>query len=165
MCLLGFQTPLGIWVIIGIHCLPLWLYGDRCGLLSQSLGLTPWIQTVGTLVLAAGRLLGFVAEVRSHMLEFDFIQIYFILIYSHLLWLRKQMWIKGHLTNGPSNLLPSHIIMHITCEMWLYNLFLIPPSTSQQVWCIWVHIKHLTDDEIKESWKHCNQVVNLLWLN
>ncbi|CAL8350188.1 unnamed protein product [Lota lota] len=77
----GFKTPLGTWVIIGIHCLPLWLYGNRWGFLSQPLGLPPWIQTVGTLWLTAGRLLGFVAE----------------------------------------------------------------------VWCIWVHIKHLTDDEMEKK--------------
>ncbi|CAL8360133.1 unnamed protein product [Merluccius merluccius] len=77
----GFQTPLGAWVIGGVHCLPLWLYGFRWGVLSQTLGLSPWMQTVGTVVLAAGRLLGFVAE----------------------------------------------------------------------VWCIWVHIKHLTNNEIEKK--------------
>ncbi|CAL8344170.1 unnamed protein product [Arctogadus glacialis] len=77
----GFKTPLGTWVIIGIHCLPLWLYGHRWGILSAPLGLPPLIQTLGTLGLTAGRLLGFVAE----------------------------------------------------------------------VWCIWVHIKHLIDDEIEKK--------------
>ncbi|XP_030236634.1 uncharacterized protein si:ch1073-145m9.1 [Gadus morhua] len=77
----GFKTPLGAWVIIGIHCLPLWLYGHRWGLLSAPLGLPPLIQTLGTLGLTAGRLLGLVAE----------------------------------------------------------------------VWCIWVHIKHLIDDEIEKK--------------
>ncbi|XP_059930709.1 uncharacterized protein si:ch1073-145m9.1 isoform X3 [Gadus macrocephalus] len=81
LCLQGFKTPLGAWVIIGIHCLPLWLYGHRWGLLSAPLGLPPLIQTLGTLGLTAGRLLGFVAE----------------------------------------------------------------------VWCIWVHIKHLIDDEIEKK--------------
>ena len=71
LCLQGFKTPLGTWVIIGIHCLPLWLYGRRWGALSGALGLPPLIQTVGTLGLAAGRLLGFVAEVGIHMLGFD----------------------------------------------------------------------------------------------
>ncbi|KAM4628393.1 CDP-diacylglycerol--glycerol-3-phosphate 3-phosphatidyltransferase [Polymixia lowei] len=54
----GFRTPLGTWVIGGIHCLPLWLYGYRWGLLSH-----PWIQILGTLVLVVGRLLGFLVEI------------------------------------------------------------------------------------------------------
>ncbi|XP_029922217.1 uncharacterized protein LOC115369686 [Myripristis murdjan] len=58
----GFRTPLGTWVISGFHCLPLWLYGYQWGLLSRCLHLPPWIQALGTLVLAAGRLLGLSVE-------------------------------------------------------------------------------------------------------
>ncbi|XP_056139633.1 uncharacterized protein si:ch1073-145m9.1 [Lampris incognitus] len=58
----GFRTPLGAWVIGGIHCLPLWLYGIRWDLLSHPLNLPPWLQALGTLVLAVGRLLGLSVE-------------------------------------------------------------------------------------------------------
>ncbi|XP_071374597.1 CDP-diacylglycerol--serine O-phosphatidyltransferase [Centroberyx affinis] len=59
----GFHTPLGTWVISGLHCLPLWLYGYRWGWLSHGLCLPPWIQALGTLLLAAGRLLGLSVEI------------------------------------------------------------------------------------------------------
>ncbi|XP_070685816.1 uncharacterized protein [Pempheris klunzingeri] len=55
----GFRTPLGTWVVSGLHCLPLWLYGCRWGLLC----LPPWIQAGGALLLAAGRLLALSVEV------------------------------------------------------------------------------------------------------
>ncbi|XP_012990961.3 uncharacterized protein si:ch1073-145m9.1 isoform X1 [Esox lucius] len=75
----GFQTPLGTWVICGLHGLPLWLYGYQQGVLTQALCAPLWLQTLGTLVLAAGRLLGL----------------------------------------------------------------------SVEIWCIWAHIKHLTNEELK----------------
>ncbi|KAM7399846.1 hypothetical protein PAMP_019087 [Pampus punctatissimus] len=59
----GFRTPLGTWVVSGLHGLPLWLYGDQRGLLSHWLFLPLWIQALGTLVLAAGRLLALTVEV------------------------------------------------------------------------------------------------------
>lgn len=59
----GFQTPLGTWVVSGLHCLPLWLYGCQRGLLAHWLHLPLWIQTVGTLLLATGRLLALLVEV------------------------------------------------------------------------------------------------------
>ncbi|KAM9359104.1 uncharacterized protein ABDE67_002251 [Symphorus nematophorus] len=58
----GFRTPLGTWVVSGLHCLPLWLYGCQRGLPARWLLLTPWMQTVGTLLLTAGRLLALTAE-------------------------------------------------------------------------------------------------------
>uniref|UniRef100_A0A3Q1FXI6 Uncharacterized LOC110955868 n=1 Tax=Acanthochromis polyacanthus TaxID=80966 RepID=A0A3Q1FXI6_9TELE len=60
----GFWTPLGAWVVGGLHCLPLWLYWYQRGLLSHWLDLPLWIQAAGTLLLAAGRLLALSAEVR-----------------------------------------------------------------------------------------------------
>ncbi|XP_013889356.1 uncharacterized protein si:ch1073-145m9.1 isoform X2 [Austrofundulus limnaeus] len=58
----GFRTPLGVWVVSGLHCLPLWLYAHRSGVLSDHLDLHPWTQAVGTVLLAAGRLLALSAE-------------------------------------------------------------------------------------------------------
>lgn len=66
LVLLGFQTPLGTWVIGGLHCLPLWLYGYHWDLLSNPLSLPSWLQALGTLLLAVGRLLGLSVEVRIH---------------------------------------------------------------------------------------------------
>ncbi|XP_059186700.1 uncharacterized protein si:ch1073-145m9.1 [Centropristis striata] len=59
----GFRTPLGTWVVSGLHCLPLWLYGYQWGLLSHWLYLPVWIQALGTLLLAAGRLLALPVEI------------------------------------------------------------------------------------------------------
>ncbi|XP_028276296.1 uncharacterized protein LOC114445432 [Parambassis ranga] len=59
----GFRTPLGMWVVSGLHCLPVWMYACQWGLLSHWLGLPLGIQTLGTLLLAAGRLLALSAEV------------------------------------------------------------------------------------------------------
>ncbi|XP_072249273.1 CDP-diacylglycerol--glycerol-3-phosphate 3-phosphatidyltransferase isoform X2 [Leuresthes tenuis] len=59
----GFRTPLGVWVVSGLHCLPLWLYAYDRGLLSSWLDLPLWIQVMGTLLLAVGRLLALSAEV------------------------------------------------------------------------------------------------------
>ncbi|KAI3354665.1 hypothetical protein L3Q82_019162, partial [Scortum barcoo] len=59
----GFRTPLGTWVVSGLHCLPLWLYGYQWGLLSHWLYLPLWIQTGGTVLLVAGRLLALSVEV------------------------------------------------------------------------------------------------------
>ncbi|XP_030007400.1 uncharacterized protein LOC115431286 [Sphaeramia orbicularis] len=58
----GFRTPLGLWVVSGLHLLPLWLYGFQRGLLSHWLDVPLWIQTQGTVMLAAGRLLALSAE-------------------------------------------------------------------------------------------------------
>lgn len=58
----GFRTPLGLWVVAGLHCLPLWLYGGQRGLLSNWLGMPHWAQTVGTVLLVAGRLLALIVE-------------------------------------------------------------------------------------------------------
>ncbi|KAF7642918.1 hypothetical protein LDENG_00248320, partial [Lucifuga dentata] len=58
----GFQTPVGLWVVSGLHCLPLWLYGQQCGLLSDRMFLPAWMVFVGTVLLAAGRLLALSAE-------------------------------------------------------------------------------------------------------
>ncbi|XP_023145082.2 uncharacterized protein si:ch1073-145m9.1 isoform X2 [Amphiprion ocellaris] len=77
----GFWTPLGVWVVGGLHCLPLWLYSYQWGLLSHWLDVPLWIQAAGTLLLAAGRLL----------------------------------------------------------------------ALSAEVWCIWSHIEHLTNDEMEEK--------------
>ncbi|CAK6970335.1 CDP-diacylglycerol--inositol 3-phosphatidyltransferase [Scomber scombrus] len=58
----GFRTPLGTWVVSGLHCLPLWLYGYQRGLLSRWFYLPLWIQAPGTVLLAAGRLLALTVE-------------------------------------------------------------------------------------------------------
>ncbi|XP_051963582.1 CDP-diacylglycerol--glycerol-3-phosphate 3-phosphatidyltransferase [Xyrauchen texanus] len=58
----GFKTPLGILTIAGLHVLPLWLYGYQHEVLSKALNVQNWLQIVGILVLAAGRLLGFAVE-------------------------------------------------------------------------------------------------------
>uniref|UniRef100_A0AAZ1Y3I7 Uncharacterized protein n=1 Tax=Oreochromis aureus TaxID=47969 RepID=A0AAZ1Y3I7_OREAU len=52
-----FRTPLGVWVVGGLHCLPVWLYACQWGVLSHWLELPLWIQHVGMLLLAAGRVL------------------------------------------------------------------------------------------------------------
>lgn len=57
----GFQTPLGLLVVSGLHCLPLWLYSEQRGLLEAFLPF--WIQVQVTLLLTGGRLLAFSAEV------------------------------------------------------------------------------------------------------
>uniref|UniRef100_A0A4W5R3W4 CDP-diacylglycerol--inositol 3-phosphatidyltransferase n=1 Tax=Hucho hucho TaxID=62062 RepID=A0A4W5R3W4_9TELE len=59
----GFRTPLGTWMISGLHGLPLWLYGYQRGVLSHPLCAPLWLQTLGTLILAAGRLLGVSVEI------------------------------------------------------------------------------------------------------
>ncbi|KAM8768529.1 uncharacterized protein AB9X84_022727 isoform 1-T1 [Acanthopagrus schlegelii] len=59
----GFRTPLGTWVVSGLHCLPLWLYGCQWDLLTRWLYLPSWIQTLGTVLLGAGRLLALSAEI------------------------------------------------------------------------------------------------------
>ncbi|XP_046891229.1 uncharacterized protein si:ch1073-145m9.1 isoform X1 [Hypomesus transpacificus] len=59
----GFWTPLGMWVIGGVHGLPLWLYGLQWGVLSYSLCFPPWLQAFGTVFLTLGRLLGLSVEV------------------------------------------------------------------------------------------------------
>ncbi|KAG7479859.1 CDP-diacylglycerol-inositol 3-phosphatidyltransferase 1 [Solea senegalensis] len=53
----GFRTVLGTLVVSGLHCLPLWLYVCEWDLLPL------WIQAVGTMVLAAGRLLALSVEI------------------------------------------------------------------------------------------------------
>lgn len=55
----GFRTPVGVWVVSGLHGLPVWLFACRAGLLP------PLVQPVGTMVLAAGRLLALFAEVET----------------------------------------------------------------------------------------------------
>jgi len=72
----GFKTPLGILTIAGLHVLPVWLYGYQHEVLSHALYAPYWIQTLGILVLAAGRLLCFAVEVRSMFTQ-----------YYHKLWL------------------------------------------------------------------------------
>ncbi|XP_068173773.1 uncharacterized protein si:ch1073-145m9.1 isoform X2 [Antennarius striatus] len=52
----GFWTPLGVWVMGGLHALPLWLYWCHWG------SPAPPIQILGTLLLGAGRLLALTAE-------------------------------------------------------------------------------------------------------
>ncbi|XP_011617280.1 uncharacterized protein [Takifugu rubripes] len=53
----GFRTPLGLWVVSGLHCLPLWLYMHHKGL-----QLPVWIQGLGTFLLVTGRLLALSVE-------------------------------------------------------------------------------------------------------
>ncbi|XP_042269639.1 CDP-diacylglycerol--glycerol-3-phosphate 3-phosphatidyltransferase isoform X1 [Thunnus maccoyii] len=69
----GFRTPLGTWVVSGLHCLPLWLYGYQRGLLSSWLYLPLWIQVLGTVLLAAGRLLALSVEVFCIWTYIDFL--------------------------------------------------------------------------------------------
>ncbi|KAG1951674.1 CDP-diacylglycerol--glycerol-3-phosphate 3-phosphatidyltransferase [Pimephales promelas] len=66
----GFKTPLGILTIAGLHVLPVWLYCYQHEVLSHALYAPYWIQTLGILVLAAGRLLCFAVEmwcIVTHM--------------------------------------------------------------------------------------------------
>ncbi|XP_005157664.1 uncharacterized protein si:ch1073-145m9.1 [Danio rerio] len=58
----GFKTPLGILTVAGLHVLPVWLYVFQHEVLSQALCAPNWLQIVGILVLAAGRVLGFAVE-------------------------------------------------------------------------------------------------------
>lgn len=55
----GFRTPLGLWVVSGLHGLPVWLYVCGGGAVGS------WLQTAGTLLLTAGRLLALTAELWS----------------------------------------------------------------------------------------------------
>ncbi|XP_053728066.1 uncharacterized protein si:ch1073-145m9.1 isoform X1 [Synchiropus splendidus] len=59
----GLRTPLGLWVAGGLHCLPLWLYGGQKGLLSSWLLMPHWAQVLGTVLLAAGRVLALRVEI------------------------------------------------------------------------------------------------------
>lgn len=59
----GFRTPLGAWVVGGLHGLPVWLYACQQGSPSRWVDLPLWIQAVGTLLLSAGRLLALSAEI------------------------------------------------------------------------------------------------------
>ncbi|KAM9853174.1 uncharacterized protein ACBR49_004029 isoform 2-T2 [Aulostomus maculatus] len=59
----GFRTFLGTWVVSGLHFLPLWIYGYHHHLLSGWLCLPPWFQTLGTLMLSAGRVVALSVEV------------------------------------------------------------------------------------------------------
>lgn len=54
----GFRTPVGLWVVSGLHGLPVWLYMCDSGVVAMAW----WLQTVGTLLLTAGRLLALTAE-------------------------------------------------------------------------------------------------------
>uniref|UniRef100_A0A3P9KGS8 CDP-diacylglycerol--inositol 3-phosphatidyltransferase n=1 Tax=Oryzias latipes TaxID=8090 RepID=A0A3P9KGS8_ORYLA len=58
----GFYTPLGMWVVSGLHVLPVWLYAYQEGLLSAWIDLPLWIQVVGAVFLTMGRLLALLAE-------------------------------------------------------------------------------------------------------
>ncbi|XP_039987451.1 uncharacterized protein si:ch1073-145m9.1 [Xiphias gladius] len=58
----GFRTPLGTWVVSGLHCLPLWLYWYQWDLLSNWFYLPFWVQALGIMLLAAGRLLALSVE-------------------------------------------------------------------------------------------------------
>ncbi|XP_029373228.1 uncharacterized protein LOC115052904 isoform X2 [Echeneis naucrates] len=69
----GFRTLLGLWVVSGLHCLPLWLYGLRWGLLSGWLCLPLWVQTGGTALLAGGRLLALTAEMWCIWTHIDYL--------------------------------------------------------------------------------------------
>lgn len=60
----GFRTPLGMWVVSGLHCLPLWLYVYQWGWLTSWLHLPVWIQGFGTFLLVTGRLLALFVEVQ-----------------------------------------------------------------------------------------------------
>lgn len=57
----GFRTPLGLLVVSGLHCLPLWLYCSHHGLLLP-LSLPHWAHVSVTVLLIVGRTLAFVAE-------------------------------------------------------------------------------------------------------
>ncbi|KAI1893380.1 hypothetical protein AGOR_G00123140 [Albula goreensis] len=59
----GFRTPLGVLAIGGLHVLPVWLYGYQRGVLSQTLCIPDWLQVLGVLVLATGRLVCLSVEV------------------------------------------------------------------------------------------------------
>ncbi|CAG6007166.1 unnamed protein product [Menidia menidia] len=58
----GFQTPLGVWVVSGLHVLPVWMYLSQRGLLSSWLDWPLLIQVTGTLLLVVGRLFALAAE-------------------------------------------------------------------------------------------------------
>ncbi|XP_024113856.1 CDP-diacylglycerol--glycerol-3-phosphate 3-phosphatidyltransferase isoform X2 [Oryzias melastigma] len=53
----GFYTPLGLWVVSGLHLLPVWLYACQ-----EAIDLPLWIQGTGAVVLTTGRLLALSAE-------------------------------------------------------------------------------------------------------
>ncbi|XP_036393259.1 uncharacterized protein si:ch1073-145m9.1 isoform X1 [Megalops cyprinoides] len=59
----GFKTPLGVLVIGGLHVLPVWLYGYQLGVLTEPLCVPDWLQVLGILLLAMGRVLCFAVEV------------------------------------------------------------------------------------------------------
>uniref|UniRef100_A0A672QV92 Uncharacterized protein n=1 Tax=Sinocyclocheilus grahami TaxID=75366 RepID=A0A672QV92_SINGR len=49
----GFKTPLDILTIVGLHVLPVWLYGYQYEVLLQTLFAPNWLQILGILVLTA----------------------------------------------------------------------------------------------------------------
>ncbi|KAJ8280945.1 hypothetical protein GJAV_G00061350 [Gymnothorax javanicus] len=58
-----FKTPVGFFAIAGLHVLPVWLYGWQKEVLSWPLCVPIWLQIIGVLLLAAGRLLCLCVEV------------------------------------------------------------------------------------------------------
>ncbi|KAG9265169.1 hypothetical protein AMEX_G21538 [Astyanax mexicanus] len=57
----GFKTPPGVLTIAGLHGMPVWLYGLQHNVLSQFC-IPQWLQILGFLLLAAGRLLCLAVE-------------------------------------------------------------------------------------------------------
>jgi hypothetical protein len=50
----GFKTPAGVFVISGLHVLPIWVFGHRLSIWRTAPAYA-WFYTAGLLVLLAGR--------------------------------------------------------------------------------------------------------------
>ncbi|XP_067221674.1 CDP-diacylglycerol--inositol 3-phosphatidyltransferase isoform X2 [Chanodichthys erythropterus] len=67
------ESPVWVQAVMakaGLHVLPVWLYGYQHEVLSLAFDAPNWLQILGILVLAAGRLLGFAVEtwcIVSHL--------------------------------------------------------------------------------------------------
>ena len=69
----GYRSPLGFYVIAGIHFLPIWLYAHYFNVLSEVIGVPKLCQYLGIAVLAGGRAVGAVVEVSALKTNFYFI--------------------------------------------------------------------------------------------
>ncbi|XP_021949151.1 uncharacterized protein LOC110846642 isoform X2 [Folsomia candida] len=66
----GFKTPLGTWVILGLHCLPVWIFAMQHGLTDHFLSYATSV--IVCLLLLGGRLLCLGCElwcIKKHIIE------------------------------------------------------------------------------------------------
>ncbi|XP_077862729.1 bifunctional IPC transferase and DIPP synthase-like [Saccoglossus kowalevskii] len=59
----NFKTPIGVFAMLGLHVLPIWLYAHYTKVLTVSLHLSPWLQYTVIALLSIGRAMCLFAEV------------------------------------------------------------------------------------------------------